>query len=144
MSSSSCPPPIRSRQYVGGPTPNYVTVQSRGVGGASADLLVQLPFPCSVFFIASMLAPTDSVYFHLTALGKVYTANAITELGTENWIPMTSLIASGSIYRAVIHLREPVKQFYLDLGQEAGGQQTLTIACYREIGDIEIVGGLYT
>jgi hypothetical protein len=137
------PEPVRSRQTPSGPQIFFTTIQNAGPT-AQADVPVLLPFPCNSFFITSVKGGTEnsSCFFHLTKLQKTYTLAAIAAQGTEPWISMNALPASGPMYRTVIRFKEKMMQFFLDIGFE-GGAGPITIAC---VGDdaIQITGGLYT
>lgn len=137
------PEPLRSRQQLSGPQIFYFTFNNTGPN-ATADLLVNLPFPCNSFFLTSVKGGTEasSVMFHLSKIGRVYAAAAITALGTEPWISLNANPASGPIYRTVIRFKEKINQFFLDVGVE-GGAGFITLACVGD-NDLQVTGGLYT
>lgn len=143
---STCPPTIRSRQYLSGPGVNFIPIVGQPIGGAQYDLLVQLPQPSNVFFIASTKHITNTLMLSLTPTGKSNPLgiSALTFLGTESWFPMsTAQQVGGSNYLTVLKFKEKVNQIYLSMGTESGGQNFLTLACLTD-DDLSIVGGLYT
>jgi hypothetical protein len=85
-----------------------------------------------------------SVFFHLNKLNKIYASPnvASSATGFEQWISMSSIPATGPIYRTVIRFREKVLQAFLDIGFE-GGATVLTLACIAD-DDMVVTGGLYT
>jgi hypothetical protein len=149
MSASDCNvPSIQSRPYLSGPQIAFMHISSRGVGGASADVLVSLPFPCNSFFLVAegsggTPAGANTVFFHLKALNKNYVGNSITETGFEDWIAMTAAQLSGVNYRTFIRFKEKINQFYLDIGQEGGAKTDLVIACCADDA-IVVSGGMWT
>lgn len=146
-SSSSCPPNLRSRPYVGGPQFVFVgPIVGQAVGGADADVHIVLPFPCRYFTIASILTPQNSVFFHLKQLNKTYGSNAIVPTGKEQWISMTAqnVTTAAPYYLTEITLGTPIQDFYLDTGHENGGANTITLLCAAEPDAITLRGGAYT
>lgn len=137
-----CKPPVRSRQFLSGPDIAFIPVQ--GGVNAVADIPVNLPFPCNAFFVSAVKTGTEasSIMFHLTKIFKNYAAAAITATGTEPWISMTTLPAAGPIYRTVIRFKEPILQFFLDIGAEGGANTQITIAAVRD-DSFQLNGGLY-
>ncbi len=143
LMSAVCPPPIRSRGYVSGPDIVFINLTG-GNPNAIGDVLVYLPMPCNSFFVSSVQAGREasSLMFHLTTIGRNYTTPAIAALGTEPWISLTTLPAAGPIYRTVIRFKEPILQFYVDIGAEGGVNTKFTLACVRD-DNLLITGGLY-
>ena len=134
------------RQLGNGPQIYFAPVAGQAIGGALADIYVQLPFQCKVFFIASIKTPQNSVFFHLTPLGKNYAGgNIITPNGTEDWISMTSqIVATGApYYLTVLKFKNPIQAFYVDSGNENGQPNAFTIACLKDEDALDISGGPY-
>jgi hypothetical protein len=128
----------------GGPQIYFAPVQSQGIGGATADIYVQLPFPCKVFFLCSIQTPQDSIFFHFEQLAKNYNgSNAIVPTGKEPWIPLNNQIISSvaPYYWSILKFKRPIQAFYVDMGQEAGAQNFATICCVKDEEAFVVDGG---
>jgi len=137
------PQQLRSRQTLSGPQIFFFTFNNVGPN-ATGDNLVQLPFPCQSFFISSVKGTTEasSVFFHLAKLLKTYASPTIVATGNEPWITLNTNPATGPNYRTVIRFKEPILQYFLDVGVE-GGAGLITIANVNDDA-VQITGGLYT
>jgi hypothetical protein len=132
------------RQLGTGPQLYNAQVQSLAIGGAAADIYVQLPYGCKVFFLGSVLTPQNSIFFHLTPLGKQYGgSNAIVPKGNEPWWPMTNqpVSTSSPYYWSVLKFKRPIQAFYLDMGNENGSQNFANIVCVKDEEEFVVAGG---
>lgn len=127
-----------------GPQMYFAKWQGQAVGGALADLYIQLPFPCRVFFLCSILTPQNSVFFHLEPLNKNYNAsNAIVPTGTEAWFPMTDQAVStvSPYFWTRLNFKRPIQAFYLDTGNENGAANFGVICCVKDEDEFNVSGG---
>lgn len=128
----------------GGPQIYFAPFQGLAIGGAAADIYIQLPFPCRVFFLCSLLTPQNSVFFHLEPLAKNYGgSNAIVPNGTEKWFPMTvqPISTVSPYFWTILRFKRPIQSFYIDSGNENGSQNTGTICCITEGDEFVVQGG---
>ena len=144
---NACTPNLRARMQTSGPQIYWAHVHKTALGGAKADILVPLGFPCNAFALVNALNALgqNSIFFHLRPLNKTYTGNGTNAIGTEEWIPLTNF-PSGSTQPlwGILRFREKITQFYLDIGQEAGGGDfDITIACFND-DTVMFVGGQFT
>lgn len=138
-----CPPPLRSRPYVG-PSISFVTVQKIALGGAKGDVPL-IPPGAFRWLMVTNCDPAhygDSLWLHFQPLSKVYTANAIIPIGNEPWLPLYA-VASGHSKIGMgylFHESLPTTQLYLDIGQEAGGTDyAITFAFSNNVDDWRLV-----
>jgi hypothetical protein len=129
-----------------GPQMYFATVAGQAVGGALGDIYVQLPFPCRVFFLNSVLTPQNSVFFHLEPLGKTASyggSNAIIAKGNEQWFPMTNqaIATAAPFFWSILKFKRPIQAFYLDLGNENGAANLVTICCVKDEEEFVVDGG---
>jgi hypothetical protein len=132
------------RQLGTGPQIYFAPWQGQAIGGALADLYIQLPFGCKVFFLGSIKTPQNSLYFHLIPLNKNYGgSNGVTVTGFEQWFPLTSfIVASGAqFYWSILRFKRPIQAFYLDTGNENGAANAGTIVCVKDEEEMLVGGG---
>jgi hypothetical protein len=125
--NQACPPKSleRARLQINDPGIAFVTIQKIALGGAVADLPLNLPFPCNWIMVASIdpVHVSDSLYLHFKPLYKAYGGgNGVTVVGNENWLPMQSQTATQNKTGIGYRFTNPLPiNCYLDIGQEAGG-----------------------
>lgn len=144
---STCPPPIRSRQYLSGPTIFWALVSKLGVvGGNYWDIPISLPFPCNTFFIGSIKEgdEANSLYMSFMPTNKPRGTSFATLTGQEQIFPLNpaQLLLSAPHYYGVLKFKEASNLVYFHMGQENGELSQYSIGCV--VGtDFDIKGGLY-
>lgn len=117
---------------------SYQTILKIALGGAKGDIPVVFDFPVRKIWVASKDGAhlSDSLYFHLSRLGKTYPGgNSIVPVGNENWFDITLYAVSGQVFLGkVIEFAKPISRGFLDIGQEAGGTDYfITIAGSNDV-----------
>lgn len=143
MSSSTCPPPIRSRQYLSGPQINFLPVVGSGPSQSQFDLRFQLAVPCNVFFIVSDAVQLSSKFLSLLPTNKTNAAGAIVINGTEQWFALNALQSGGPNYWTVLKFKEKTNLIYLSIGGEVASTNRFMLACMQD-DELFVSGGMYT
>jgi len=152
--SPECPPEttLHSSKYQGGPQIGAVTFKNPNAAAQAAGDLWSGPlnFPARLIMLASsgpnQASLDDSLYFHFTKIGRVYTTvgGIIIPNGNEPWIPIretgyiTSSIDRNGWYIKFAKGHEIYQQgFYIDYGAESAQiGDTLTFIYFDEVEEI--------
>lgn len=134
----------RSRVYQPGPQIFFLNANFIGsIGGNHFDIPFQLPFPCNIFFIASINQGRENNTLGMSLVPTgLPTGTPFTHfVGTEQFFYLTGPLNN---YRSVIRFREPVfPQIFISFGTETGLPGQYTIGCVRG-KKFWLRGGCYT
>lgn len=146
MSSTCQTPSVRSRQYLSGPQIFWLVLSKQGViGGSFWDILVQLPFPCTTFFIGSVVAgdEANSLWMSFIPLNKPRGTPFTSMTGQEQVFPLIgNQLVIGPHYYSVLRFKQPSNLVYFHMGSENGHLSRYSIGCLVD-RDLQISGGLY-
>jgi hypothetical protein len=134
-----------NQRILGGSDLRFVTLVVPP-GFAVGDVQVDFPFrPKFLSVVACDGAHlNDTLFFHLLPLGKTYNGLAITQTGSENWLPLSPIGSNISKVGAFIRFKNPMPQtVYFDIGHEAGGGVQYFITLAISTDDLELYGSAF-